>query len=175
MKFVIDTAIRLCPRSLGVKKQEGRISIYISRMIKNVWIYCEKSSNRDDLLNKFFAEISNFILDITENNPGFDRYSYLCTVQSIVIELADDIMEKEKYRSLLMNPQFQDKLKQMKEERRTSLEKEQSREIDILSKEKDQMEQPALDQILQKLREIANKFKKAVTFYITIFFYYSIA
>ena len=158
MKPLIDTAIRLCPRTLGLKKQEGRIAIYLSRMIKNVWLYCEKSSNRDDLLTKFFADISNFVFDVTEHKPGFERYSYLCTIQTIAIELADDMMEQEKYRSVLMNPQFQEKLKQMKEERRTALENEQLQKIDFLNDKTNQMEQLTQDQILQiREREKENK------------------
>ena len=133
MQQVTSVIVRYCPRTLGMKKQKARIAIYLARMIKNVWFYCEKSIDRDKLLSNFYVEISIMILDLNENHIIYDRYSYMCTIQSITIEIADDIMEQNEYREFLINPKFQEKLSLMKEERRTNNENEKSKQIDSLS------------------------------------------
>ncbi|OHS94091.1 hypothetical protein TRFO_11348 [Tritrichomonas foetus] len=146
---VINSLCLFCPNQLGLSRNEGKIAVYLARMVKNLWRFCEKSANKDKLINAFFSSVLGFIFDVTERRLGYDNFSHLCIVQSIALELVDDIATLEQFREALLSPYFQDRFKEMKLERRTSNDVSNQEKIDFLNDHAHMMEQLTQEQVLQ--------------------------
>lgn len=149
---IIKSLILFCPSQLGLSKNEGKISVYLSRMVKNLWFYCENSKNSDDLLSSFFPSVLGFILDVTEKQCGYDKFSYLCIVQSIALDIVDSIEKHEKLGDALVSPFLQDIFKKMREERQSQNDEMRNERIQFLERQNEEMNQMNQKQ-LEKIHE----------------------
>ena len=145
LQNLINSLCLFCPRQLGLSRNEGNIAVYLSRMVKNLWRYCEKSSNKDKLINHFFSSVLGFIFDVTERRLGYDTFSHVCIIQTIALDLADDIGNLEQFKAALSNPLFQKRFQEMKNERRSNNDILNQEKIDSLS---NQVEELTKEQIL---------------------------
>lgn len=149
---LIKTLILFCPSQLGLSRNEGTIAVYLSRMVKNLWMYCEKSRNSDELLSSFFPSVLGFILDVTEKQCGYDKFSHLCIVQSIALNIVDSIENHEKLRDALISPSLQEVFVKMKEERQRQSDEVNVERIQFLENQNNQMKLINQEQ-LKKIQE----------------------
>ena len=149
---LIETAQKLCPRQLGMSKHNGRISVFLTRTLKHVLFYCEKSPSRDLHMNIFIPALIGLIFDFIEHHIGYSKYSYFCIVQTIAIEIAEEIQAQDQYNAMLSSQQIKEKLHKLKEERITSEQRENQSKISFLSNQNQEMQQLTQEQLLQ-LRE----------------------
>ena len=147
---LIEITMKMCPRTLGMTNHTGRISVYLLRTVKNVLLYCKQSQNAEQNMAIFVPELINLIFDLTESQLGYNKYSYFCIVQTIAIELAEEIQSQPQYKSMLSSDQIKDKLNRLKEER--TMAEENENQINFGKIPNQQMGQLTQEQILQ-LRE----------------------
>lgn len=146
---IIKSLILFCPSQLGLSRNEGKIAVYLSRMVKNLWLYCEKSKNSEDLLSSFFPSILGFILDVTEKQCGYDKFSHLCIVQSIALDIVDLVEKHEKLRDALISPFLQELFMKMKVERQSQNDEANTEKIQFLENQNKQMKQLNQEQLLK--------------------------
>lgn len=149
---IIHSLILFCPSHLGLSRNEGKIAVYLSRMVKNLWMYCEKSRDSEDLLSSFFPSVLGFILDVTEKQCGYDKFSHLCIVQSIALDIVDSVEKHEKLRNALISPFLQELFVKMKAERQSQNDEANSEKIQFLENQNKQMKQLNQEQ-LQKIQQ----------------------